>query len=400
MQKIWLVSRWLLIIYLPLMSLQPGIFLGKEKMPVVVLSPGHGWRVNNSEKIDPGAVNGDLVEKDINLEVARYARDYLIRCPVNVHLTRNSDDPDHTLRDVSEIVNGYDPTIGVSIHTNSGSGHPTGTEGWYTVGGYNDEESKQLAASLADQISSRLKIPNRGSKPEIKNPRKGLYIHTWNAPSALVEIAFLQGDAELLRSQKDDFGRAIAHAILEYLGIDTHCADWAEPQGLFVSTYFPGDTKTNEVALRNDGLLGWRAFDYFLVNPGNEFGADVQYPLYSDTPVKDLATWDIPAIAPTRPGIYRQEWQLVRGSEQVGKKATVYMIVVPEEARQLKEDIDRQIEELRKRGEQEIEKFIEQLEKEALDWVTRELPNLLCGQQVLLITFAVGTIFVIRNKRR
>jgi N-acetylmuramoyl-L-alanine amidase len=394
------LSKWLFSLLILFTATMPVVVHAQGDKPVVVISPGHGWWDPNSQKIDPGASNGDLVEKDINLDVARYARDYLSRCPVDVYLTRNGDDKDHTLSDVDEIVNEYGPTVGISIHTNSGTGSPSGTEGWYTVGGYDDEHSQQLAASLADHIASRLKITDRGAKPETDNRHSGLYIHWWDAPSALIEIAFLQGDAELLRTQKDDFGRSIAQAILEYLDIDPHCADSALPQGAFLSTYFPGDTKTNEINLRNDSLVKWEALDYLLVSQGNEFGADVQYPLFQDTSVDEVATWEIPAVAPARPGIFRQEWQLMRDADRVGKKVTVYLIVVPKEARQLKEDIDQQIEELRQRGEEEIERFIERLEQEAIDWVTQELPNLICGQQLLLIGFAAGMILVIRTRRR
>lgn len=380
--------------------IMPVIVKAQTSRPVIIISPGHGWWDEDSQKIAPGVVNGDLIEKDINLDVARYVRTYLSRCPVDVHLTRDGDDPDHTLEDVDEIVNGYNPTVGVSIHTNSFTGLQTGTEGWYTVNGFDDENSQKLAALLSGNIASRLEIRNIGTKPETQNRYGGLYIHNWDAPSALIEIAEIHGDAELLRNRKDDFGRSIAQAILEYLEIDPHCADWSIPQGLLISTYFPRETKTNDINLLNDGLVVWRVQDYSLVNQGNEYGAEAIYPLSQQTPVKEIATWDIPAVAPNRPGIFRQEWQLVRGEDQVGNKITVYLIVVPEEARQIKEDIDRRIEELRQRGEEEIERFIEQLEQEALEWVTRELPNLICGQNVMLIGFTIGLAWVVKSKRR
>jgi hypothetical protein len=69
--------------------------------------------------------------------------------------------------------------IGVSIHVNSvEKGNPSGTEGWHTVGGFDDERSKTLAAMLAKAISNRFGIINRGIKPETAYP-EGLYIHHW-----------------------------------------------------------------------------------------------------------------------------------------------------------------------------------------------------------------------------
>lgn len=398
MKSIKNLSKWKIALLVLFTISIPAVVQAQEIKPVVVISPGHGWAVG--DEIDSGASNGDLVEKDINLDVARYVRDYLIRCPVDVYLTRNGDDRNHTLNDVDEIVNEYDPTVGISIHTNSGKGNPSGTEGWYTVGGFHDENSRQLAASLADHIASRLQIKDRGAKPETDNRHGGLYIHWWDAPSALIEIAFLQGDAGLLRAQKDDFGRSIAQAILEHLNMDPHCADWAIPQGLTTSTYFPGDQKTNEINLRNDGLVEWEALEYFLESQDDKFGADDQYPLFYDNLVDEIATWEIPSIAPRRAGIYRQELQLMRGSEQVEKKVTVYMIVVPEEARQLKEEIDQRIDDLHQSGEEEIERFIEQLEREAIDWVSQELTNTICPQQYLLASFIISAVIVFQRKRK
>ena len=116
------ISKWLLVLFVPLIFALPMIAQGKNSQPVGVISPGHGWWDPISQQIAPGASNGDLIEKDINLAVAHFARDYLKRCPVDVYLTRNQDDMENTLSDVTEIVNGYQPTIGVSIHTNSDVG--------------------------------------------------------------------------------------------------------------------------------------------------------------------------------------------------------------------------------------------------------------------------------------
>lgn len=369
----------------------------QESAPTIVLDPGHGWKVG--DQIDTGAISGDLIEKDINLDVAKHAQGYLERCPVDVHLTRDGDDPNHVKEDIDEIVNSFEPTVGISIHTNSGDGSPSGTEAWYTVGGVDDIESQRLAALLADGISTRLEIANRGIKPETENRHEGLYIHWWSAPSALVEIAFLQGDAELLRERRVDFGRSIAHSALQYLEIDPRCADWAAQEGLDVATYFPGDSRSNSVELRNDGLLSWDPLSYFLTSAGNEYGADVQYPLFGETTVDELAAWEIPAVAPTRPGVYQQHWQLMRGSESVGRKATVYIIVVPEEARELKQSIDQRIEELRQQGEQQLQEFLADLEEEAIEWVVEELTSLDCLNAPLAAGIILGAAFVIVRKQ-
>ena len=123
-------------------------------------------------------------------------------------------------------------------------------------------------------------------------------------------------------------------------------------------------------------------------------------PLFQDTSVDEAATWNIPATAPNRPGICLQEWQLMNGTDPVGQKVTVYLIVVPEEARQLKEDIDQQIEELRQTGEEEIEQFIDQLEQEAKDWVSQKLINSICKEQLMLLVFSISAVIFLHKKRQ
>ena len=374
--------------------------LAQEGRPIVVISPGHGWWNDDSGQIDPGAIlkdeaKGNLIEKDINLAVAKIVKEYLERCPVDAYLTRDGDDATHTLYDVDEIVNKFNPTLGVSIHTNSGKGMPTGTEGWYTVGGDNDDESARLAGILSRQISVRLGIKNLGSKPETQNRYGGLYIHWWNAPSAIIEIAYLQGDEELIRNRQEDFARSIAQGILEYLEIDSSCADVGLLSGLVVKTYFPGEFKLNKIEIRNNGLAEWKAGDYSLVAQGPLYGSKSDYLLPSNVPVNETAVWNLPAEAPEKPGIYRQTWQL-QGEAQIpiSKTITIYLVVVPDTAGDIKDNIDRRIEELRQRGEQEIENYLNELEQEIINWAFREIPRItICGTPFLLIIVAAGFFF-------
>ena len=205
----------------------------------------------------------------------------------------------------------------------------------------------------------------------------------------MIEIDFLQGDVGLLRERRADFGRAIAHATFQYLNIDPHCADWAAPHGWNIVTYFPADSRTNTIELQNDGLLDWKPLDYILTSVGNAYGTDVQYLLPTQTAINEVAAWEVPVIAPSSPGIYRQDWQLTRGSHSVGMKTSVYIIVVPQEAQELSDDLDRHIEELRQRGDQELDEFLDTLEDQAVEWITGELLDLDC----LTPALAVGMLF-------
>lgn len=218
-----------LVIVATVLICLPVVCNAQPHRPVIVIEPGHGI-ANDAGQIDPGAVSGSLVEKDINLDVAKAARSALANCPVQVVLTREADDPAHTLNDIDELVNQMTPDVGVAIHVNSAGPTATGTESWHTVGGFDDQGSYRLGSLLASQIAAAFSIPNRGTKPETSNRHRGLYIHWWNAPSALVEIAFLQGDAEILANQRLEFGRQVAVAVVEYLGLSPSCVSAAGSQ--------------------------------------------------------------------------------------------------------------------------------------------------------------------------
>lgn len=340
--------------------------------PVVVISPGHGWRVGTQNQTDPGAANGDLVEKSLNLSVAKQTRDFLARCPVDVYLTRETNDSDKTLEDVDEIVNAHNPTVGVSIHTNSLSPSKSGTEAWYTVGGYDDTGSMELAGLLTSSIAARFSIPVFGVKPETDNRHGGLYIHWWKAPSALVELAEIHSDADLLRDQQRDFGRSVAEGILNYLDISATCADRAEQRGAAVAVLFPKESRSVDLSLENDGILRWSPAEYDLVNLEAAPGEQDVYPIPQVTSAGDLADLAISLTAPSTPGVHRQIWRLQRLGNSVVGDVSVYLVVVPEGARELKAQLERQVDEWREKGEQGINEFIQDLSNQLVETLRKE----------------------------
>jgi N-acetylmuramoyl-L-alanine amidase len=315
-----------------------SIASAQQSKPVVVISPGHGILGDDGVTIDPGAVYNGLIEKDINLEVAKYAEGFLKRCPVDVYLTREGDDDQHTLIQIAQIVQSYNPTVAVAIHANSGS--QSGTEGWYTEGGYDDANSLLLAKALAESVSAQVGINDLGTIPDSRSRFGKLYIRDWKVPSAIIELAYLQKDYELLENNQEDFGRAVARAILEYLNISPLCADNAVAQGVFAATYFPADKGNNTIKILNDGVIPWRQREYALKSIGDSRGAESSYPIPGDITAGEIAKWQIPITAPITPGVYRQIWQIQRGEEKVGSEVTVYMVVVPQQAKDLKEKID------------------------------------------------------------
>lgn len=290
--------------------------------------------------------------------------------------------------------------MGVSIHANSGSA--SGSEGWYTVDGNDDAGSQDLARMLARNISDRLEIANLGIFPETSSRHGGLYIHHWNAPSALVETAYIQQDAELLRENQRDFARSIAQAIFTYLDQPVTCGDGSIAEGQAISLHFPGETKNNEIQIVNDGLVDWVPGQYELVNIENRYGADERYPLTEVVAPGESAVWYIPATAPVTAGIKQQVWQIQRDGHLFGAKIRVYLVVVPEEAQGLNEELEDKITEWRELGEQELDRLLAELSHDLTGWLEQEAEERLtqCMQGNALIVGALFTFAVIPQVRR
>ncbi len=86
------------------------------RMSGVVVDAGHGGN-------DPGAVNGNIKEKDLTLEVSQYMYDRFKELGIPVTLTRNSDETLARNERVSRILNAYGnnpEVVVVSNHINAG----------------------------------------------------------------------------------------------------------------------------------------------------------------------------------------------------------------------------------------------------------------------------------------
>ena len=213
----------------------------------VLIDPGHGrcaegfFKCEPGYRFDPGNAWNGMLEKDIVLEIAIRTKALLEAQGVTVQLTRMGDVYDCDLSCATPMVEKFAPDIAVSIHTNGAceiaenkcTGQPsqtaTGPETWYTEGKPTDKSSYELALGLNNLIAERLGMTNiRGAKSEITSriecniggqPRRCFFIHWWNAPSVIVEIAFQShnDDALKLRTRQPEFAQAIADGIIDYL---------------------------------------------------------------------------------------------------------------------------------------------------------------------------------------
>ena len=110
-----MTKRWIALVTVSLLFLsilaQPVAPQEVIPVPVVCLDPGHGGA-------DPGATNGDLQEKEINLDVAYKVKELLEADGYSVVMTR-SDDSNPTNEERYTTANSAGASVLVSIHTNS-----------------------------------------------------------------------------------------------------------------------------------------------------------------------------------------------------------------------------------------------------------------------------------------
>lgn len=178
-------------------------------MARVFINPGH------CPGLDPGAVNGILgvTEADIVKSIGSLVVSYLNKAGCEVVVIQS----DNLYYDgqgdcVVGAANHWPADIFVSLHCNAFNGNARGTETCiFGAGG----ESEKLARCIQQQIVNNLHTVDRGIKE-----RPGLIVlkHTY-APAVLVEMAFIDndGDAELLINKQDEFARAIARGVTDYL---------------------------------------------------------------------------------------------------------------------------------------------------------------------------------------
>ncbi len=226
---------------------------GQNHQLVVVLDPGHGGP-------DIGAVSPDqtLVEKVLNLQVAKVAARDLRHMGYRVYLTRTRDQAvntpprdvngDGTTDHVDDLVarnvfaNRHRADVFVAIHFDAGDPTQHGTHGYYCPARPFWRQSKLLADLLTQSLSQSFTragypSPNNGVQTDVADvvpqeradypwflvlgPSVHHYVIGTNMPGALIETLFLtsvRDDAALHRPATiAAAGRGYAAGIQAYL---------------------------------------------------------------------------------------------------------------------------------------------------------------------------------------
>jgi len=178
---------------------------------VVVLDPGHGgW--------DPGKVgSGDVLEKNINLEIALKLQSLLEQGGATVLMTRIEDEAlgrgkTSDLRTRANLAGTSNADVIISIHQNSyPAENVTGTQVFFYEG---SENSRRLAMYIQAEAKQFLgQITNREAKAD-----STYYILRQTAiPAVIVECGFLSSSAETRLLVDGEYQERMAWAI--YKGI-------------------------------------------------------------------------------------------------------------------------------------------------------------------------------------
>lgn len=171
----------------------------------IFIDPGHGGN-------DSGAVGiNNLLEKDINLSVAKKVQDLLKSKGLEVILSRTNDKT-LSLNDRTSAANSSKADCFISIHCNAFNGEACGVETYSYSTNTND-----LATDIHEELlKSKCYTKNRGTKTA------NFYVikHT-NMRACLIELGFIDNieDSKLLLQKQDNLAEAIARGICKYLNI-------------------------------------------------------------------------------------------------------------------------------------------------------------------------------------
>lgn len=167
----------------------------------VVIDPGHGDH-------DPGATDGDLKEKEVNLDVGLRTAARLIEMGAQVRLTRDDD----TFVDLFErprIAEEIGADLFVSIHCNA---MPTANTGSGTETYYYTPRSMCLGQIMQASLVDALRRPDRGLKRA-----RFVVVREATMPAVLVELMFLNDEEEHALMELPETRQTAAEAICEGL---------------------------------------------------------------------------------------------------------------------------------------------------------------------------------------
>lgn len=175
--------------------------------PVIVVDPGHGGE-------DPGKVGiNDVLEKDLNLQIAMKVRDLLEEVGITVVMTREDDKvPDAKKVDLQQrvdLINNTQPTLALCVHQNSYTSPDIyGAQVFYHT-------KTEEAIDVASLVQESLRTIDPTNKREIKENDTYYMLKYSEVPTIIVECGFLTNPTEAQKLTTEEYQDEVAFAICE-----------------------------------------------------------------------------------------------------------------------------------------------------------------------------------------
>lgn len=168
----------------------------------IFINPGH-----SVDGEDHGACYNGLRECDVALRIAQRVEKYLRAVGLETKLFQAD-----WLNQICDAANYWDSDLFISIHCNAAE--DLSVRGTETYNFYGSAVGRDLAEAIHAQIIWSVPIPNRG----VREAGFAVLVGT-KCPAVLVETAFISNvdDANLLITNEDDFARAIARGVTDFL---------------------------------------------------------------------------------------------------------------------------------------------------------------------------------------
>ena len=179
---------------------------------LIYIDPGHA-AINENGKIDPGAMKGDLVEKDINYEIALYMQDMLVDNGAEVLLSRG-ETTDLSLELRAAPANAAAADILVSVHVNSATNaNASGSSTWFYAPKDDDNYDREACNRLAACIQRSVLAADGLSDYGIREANFAV-LRASAMPAVLVEVAFLTNEGDAAKLADPAFRRLLAEGIV------------------------------------------------------------------------------------------------------------------------------------------------------------------------------------------
>ena len=174
-----------------------------DRTPVVFVDAGHGGN-------DGGCLKGDIVEKDVNLAIAKLVEDKLNDAGFRVIMSRDYDTY-VTKEDRVKKANAAGADIYVSIHQNfSDESGVKGMEVWYD-GTDSQRDSRRLALLVSHQTAKSTQALER----EIRGDAEFHVTGSTQMPACLIETGFLSNREERKNLASQEYQEQLAAGIVQ-----------------------------------------------------------------------------------------------------------------------------------------------------------------------------------------